>query len=99
GSCAVTCATNRANSVSHTSIITIVSDVPLSPGISRIDIHTSLDNRVKDHRLRAIFPVPVRVEHVAAEGTFEVRTRPAATARPADIADWADGHVNTFPQN
>ena len=94
----VACTTNRAERSSRTSICTIVSDVALSPGIRRIDIHTSLDNRVKDHRLRAIFPVPVRVEHVAAEGTFEVRTRPAATARPADIADWAEEPVNTFPQ-
>ena len=94
----VACTANREERNSHSSVCAIVSDVALSPGVRRIDIHTSLDNRVKDHRLRAIFPVPWRVENVAAEGTFEVRTRPVAAARPADIADWAEEPVNTFPQ-
>src|SRR5205823_4613313 len=46
----------------------------------------------------AIFPIPYRVENVAAEGTFEVRMRPIAAPRPADVAEWAEEPVNTFPQ-
>jgi mannosylglycerate hydrolase len=77
---------------------TITSEVSLIPGVRRIDIRTSIDNPAKDHRLRVIFPVPYTVEHVAAEGTFEVRSRPVAAARPADVRTWAEAPVNTFPQ-
>jgi alpha-mannosidase len=68
------------------------------PGVQRVDIHTSVENKVKDHRLRVVFPVSYKVEHVAAESTFEVRLRPVAALRPADISDWAEEPVNTFPQ-
>jgi alpha-mannosidase len=56
-----------------------------------------VDNQVKDHRLRVLFPVPYSVEHVAAEGTFEVRVRPVAAPRPDDVEDWIEEPVNTFP--
>jgi mannosylglycerate hydrolase len=94
----VACTANRAERSSRASVCHIVSDVALSPGVQRIDIHTSIDNKAKDHRLRVIFPVPLQVEHVSAEGTFEVRTRPVATARPENDDDWIEEPVNTFPQ-
>ena len=92
------CAANRAERSSRPTVCHIVSDISLTPGRRRIDISTSVENRVKDHRLRVIFPVPYTVEHAAAEGAFEVRTRPVAAPRPADVADWAEEPVNTFPQ-
>ena len=89
---------DRTERSSRTTACQIVSDISLTPGVRRVDIHTSFDNKAKDHRLRVVFPVPYRVEHVAAEGTFEVRTRPVAAERPADVADWSEEPVNTFPQ-
>jgi alpha-mannosidase len=76
----------------------IASEISLSPGVRRIHIHTSMENMVKDHRIRVTFPVLYRVESVAAEGTFEVRTRPVAAPRPANVADWSEEPVNCFPQ-
>ncbi|HLI06232.1 MAG TPA: glycoside hydrolase family 38 C-terminal domain-containing protein [Ktedonobacteraceae bacterium] len=76
----------------------ITSEVTLIPDTRRIDIRTSIDNAAKDHRLRVIFPVPFSVEQVAAEGTFEVCSRPIASAHPADTTGWAETPVNTFPQ-
>ncbi|MGH2498312.1 MAG: alpha-mannosidase [Ktedonobacteraceae bacterium] len=76
----------------------ITSEITLSPGVRRIDIHTSVENMVKDHRIRVTFPVLYKVESVAAEGTFEVRIRPTAAPRPADVADWSEEPVNCFPQ-
>ena len=76
----------------------ITSEISLSPGARRIDIHTSLENAAKDHRIRVTFPVLYKVESVAAEGTFEVRTRPVAAPRPANVAAWSEEPVNTFPQ-
>ena len=75
----------------------IVSEISLTPGVRRIDIHTSVENMVKDHRLRVTFPVSYVVDNAAAEGTFEVRTRPIAAPRPADVSEWAEEPVKYFP--
>ncbi len=76
----------------------ITSEISLSPEARRIDIHISLENVAKDHRIRVAFPVLYKVESVAAEGTFEVRTRPVTAPRPADVSDWSEEPVNYFPQ-
>ncbi len=92
------CSPDRDERSSNMIECPIVSEVSLIPGVRRIAIHTRIDNRVKDHRLRVVFPVSYTVEHVAAESTFEVRMRPVAAPRPADVSDWAEAPVNTFPQ-
>ncbi len=92
------CSANRAERSARHVSWPIISEISLAPGVRRIDITTTVENKVKDHRLRVIFPVPYTVENVAAEGTFEVRTRPIAAPRPADVAEWAEEPVNTFPQ-
>ncbi len=92
------CAPSRTERDSRTTLCAITSDITLFPGVQRITIHTSVDNRVKDHRLRVLFPVSFTAEEVAAEGTFEVRMRPVAQSIPADVAEWIEGLVNVFPQ-
>jgi len=92
------CSPNRAERSTRTAICTIISEVSLFPGARRIDFHTSIENSVKDHRLRVIFPVPYNVESAYAEGTFEIRSRPIAAYHSADVAEWAEAPVNTFPQ-
>ncbi len=92
------CSTTRTERSAQMLICPIVSEVSLTPGVRRVDIHTSVDNLAKDHRLRVTFPVPFTVENAAAEGTFEVRSRPVDAPRPADVADWLEQPVNTFPQ-
>ncbi len=90
--------TTRSERSPHMSVCPIFSEVSLTPGVRRIDIHTSVENLAKDHRLRVTFPLPYAVENAAAEGTFEVRSRPIAAPRPADVVDWLEEPVNTFPQ-
>jgi mannosylglycerate hydrolase len=92
------CSPDRSERSSHMIECPIVSEISLIPGVRRVDIHTTIENRVKDHRLRVVFPVSYAVEHVAAESTFEVRLRPVAAPRPADVSAWAEEPVNTFPQ-
>ncbi len=92
------CAASRTERSEHSTICQVTSEVTLTPGVRRIAIHTSIDNRVKDHRLRVLFPVPYTAEHVAAEGTFEVCVRPVAAPRPAGVENWAEEPVSTFPQ-
>ncbi len=92
------CSASRAERSTRSTICPIISDISLIPGVRRIDIHTYVDNKAKDHRLRVTFPVSYIVEQVAAEGTFEVRTRHVVQPRPADEAEWAEAPVNLFPQ-
>ncbi len=92
------CSSTRAERSGHRTICSIVSEISLTPGVRRVDIHTSVENTVKDHRLRVTFPVSYTVEIAAAEGTFEVRSRPAAAPRPANVNEWMEEPVNTFPQ-
>ena len=92
------CTSARDERSAQMTIFPIVSEVSLIPGVRRIDIHTSVENTAKDHRLRVTFPLPYPVEIAAAEGTFEVRLRPIASPRPADITEWIEDPVNTFPQ-
>lgn len=92
------CSSTRAERSGHRTICSIVSEISLTPGVRRVDIHTSVENTVKDHRLRVTFPVSYTVESAAAEGTFEVRSRPAAAPRPANVNEWMEEPVNTFPQ-
>src|SRR5205823_3873513 len=63
------CAANRTERSSRVNMYQITSEITLIPGVRRIDIHTSMENKVKDHRLRVIFPLSYKVESVAAEGT------------------------------
>jgi alpha-mannosidase len=54
----------------------IVSEVHLSAGTARVDIHTSVDNQCSDHRLRVHFPGPFKAESGSFDGHFEVVERP-----------------------
>jgi alpha-mannosidase len=57
--------------------IPITTVITLTSGVPRADIHTRVENRAKDHRLRVHFPVPVqKVESAAYDGHFEIVKRP-----------------------
>jgi mannosylglycerate hydrolase len=55
----------------------ITSYVTLSAAVKRVDIVTQIDNRAKDHRLRALFPSGLVTDRVYADGHFDVVERPA----------------------
>ena len=92
------CTENRTERSTQTTACAISSDITLFPGIRRITIHTSVENKVKDHRLRVLFPVPFQTQEASAEGTFEVRTRPVAQTLAENVAEWIEKPVNVFPQ-
>lgn len=50
--------------------------VTLYPNIRRIDIKTTVENRCKHHRLRALFPTGVKAQDCWSAGTFSVDKRP-----------------------
>ena len=49
--------------------------VRLTAGVDRVDVEVQVDNRAKDHRLRVLFPTPLRTESASYDGHFEVVPR------------------------
>ncbi|HLJ34855.1 MAG TPA: glycoside hydrolase family 38 C-terminal domain-containing protein [Ktedonobacteraceae bacterium] len=92
------CSANRSERSARMVGCSIVSEISLVPGMRRIEIHTHVENKARDHRIRVMFPALYKVEDVAAEGTFEVRMRPVSLPRTADVLEWMEEPVNTFPQ-
>jgi alpha-mannosidase len=61
-----------------------------------VRIETRLDNRVRDHRLRAVFPTGVIDDHVWSDGHFLVNRRGLPDT---DLgADWVQPPTGTYPQ-
>ena len=69
--------------------------ITLHSGVRRINIRTAFENKVKDHRLSAVFPTDIKTSHSEAEGPFDIIQRsidlPAAT-------DWKEPPASTHPQ-
>ena len=74
----------------------ILSRISLYPGVRRIDIETTIDNRAEDHRLRVHFPSGLRSQHSHAEQHFGVVRR--AIALPQDDGTWMETPSGTYPQ-
>jgi alpha-mannosidase len=89
-------AEGRRRRLEETVEIPITSRTSLYPGVKRIDIHTTVTNRARDHRLRVHFPTPWRVESSCAESAFDVIERPIDM--PMDTNGWIEQPVPTHPQ-
>jgi mannosylglycerate hydrolase len=66
----------------------ITTTVTLTNGVPRVDIHTRVDNRAKDHRLRVHFPAPFTANSAEYDGHFEIVKRPIGL--PPFDATWAE---------
>ena len=51
-------------------------EVALWAGVPRVEITVQFDNRVRDHRLRTVFPTDLQTDCLAAETPFAVVQRP-----------------------
>ncbi len=76
--------------------IPIMSRVSLAPGIPRVDVHTEIENRAENHRLRVHFPAPFVVDQADYDGHFEVVRRPLGV--PEKGADWVEAPRPEVPQ-
>ena len=70
--------------------------ITLTNGVPRVDIHTRVDNRARDHRLRVHFPVPLAASDADYDGHFEVVRRPVGV--PPFDATWAEDPRPEAPQ-
>jgi mannosylglycerate hydrolase len=67
--------------------------VRLLPGSRRVEIRTELVNRVRDHRLRAVFPTGMPAEEATAETAFGTVSRPT---RPRASEGWREVETATY---
>jgi alpha-mannosidase/mannosylglycerate hydrolase len=74
--------------VSHTVTLRRDSDA--------IEVHTTVDNTVRDHRLRVFFPSDAKADTYLADGTFDVLERNIALRE--DNARYKELEVETKPQ-
>ncbi len=71
----VSLAPDRKSRAKETVAARISSRVTLTSGVPRVDIHTTVDNAARDHRLRVHFAAPFEVEKAEHDGHFEVVER------------------------
>jgi len=61
----------------------------------RVEIRLTIDNRAKDHRLRALFPTGLQAVESRAAGQFDVVARPIGTL---ETGKWFEQPLPTHPQ-
>ncbi len=71
------------------------SYVTLYAGGRRVDLRTVFENKVRDHRLRVLFPTDIKTDHSYAESQFDVVKREIDLS-PA--VNWKDPPSPTHPQ-
>lgn len=76
--------------------LTLHSDITLHASVKRVDIRTHFVNPLKDHRLRAVFPLGRKVQTSSAESAFCVIDRP--TRLPEDQRGSGEPAVHEHPQ-
>ena len=74
----------------------VTTRISLAAGVPRVDIHTEVDNRARDHRLRVHFPVPFNAQEADFDGHFEIVRRPLAL--PAFDDTWVEQPRPEKPQ-
>jgi hypothetical protein len=74
----------------------IVSDVTLRADSDRVEVTTTIDNQVLDHRVRVLFPTGLKGETYLSDSAFDVVERPVALLPDNDQRKELD--VETRPQ-
>ena len=76
--------------------LVIDSFITLRQGSDRIEVRTTVNNTVRDHRLRVLLPTGAHAESYLADGAFDVVERPIAL--PGDNHRSRELAVETRPQ-
>lgn len=76
---------------SKSEIVHIVSFVELAANAGHVEISTTVYNRVKDHRLRVIFPSGIQTDHSLAGMPFDVARFPIVEEAANDVPDALKG--------
>jgi hypothetical protein len=74
----------------------IVSEVTLRDGSERIEVRTQVQNDIRDHRIRVLFPTGSEADSFESDSAFDVVRRPIAL--PADNDRRRELDLETRPQ-
>ncbi len=80
----------------ETTPLKIVSEVTLRAGADRLEVTTTVENTVQDHRLRVLLPTHLSGDTYLSDSAFDAVQRPVALA--ADNASRRELDVETRPQ-
>ena len=69
-----------------TRVCPVVVRISLAAGSRRVEVSTEIDNRVRNHRLRALFPTGIRAERTQCDGAFGVHDRHIRVTDPTPIS-------------
>ncbi len=89
-------AQNRKSRSKKRVSLPIRTSITIYNGVPRVDIHTELDNRARDHRLRVHFPAPFQSDTGWHDGHFEVVERKVGI--PAFDDSWVEQPRPEVPQ-
>ncbi len=89
-------AVDRRSRAARSVPMKITCRVVLTKGVSRVDVHTTVENRAKDHRLRVHFPASFAVTQAEYDGHFEIVNRPVGL--PEWDEDWIEQPRPEAPQ-
>jgi alpha-mannosidase len=90
----------RQRRIDETILCPITVDLMLRQGSRRLELEVTIDNRVKDHRLRMLFPTDLAdVERVHSAMQFDVIERPITPVPIAPGNWWVEDPPQTFPQH
>ena len=73
----------------------VLVKVRLDAGSPLVDVELVVENRARDHRLRALFPTGIASETLVSDGHFMINERPIDRG---DHPDWAQPPPDTAPQ-
>ncbi|NUM48049.1 MAG: hypothetical protein HUU38_25365 [Anaerolineales bacterium] len=67
---------DRERRDSRTCLVPVLTFVELTANARHVEIHTTVHNIVKDHRLRVLFPTGIQTDHSQAGMPFDIATFP-----------------------
>ncbi len=86
---------DRASRSQELVLCPAIVTIRLLPGSRRVEINTEFYNRVRDHRLRAVFPSGMEAESSVAETAFGTVRRPT---KARDSTGWREQDSATYAQ-
>ena len=68
----------------------------VTPGVERVDVRVEMDNRARDHRLCALFPLGARAGRCLSDSVFSIDERAIVRGAGGDYAGWMERPNNSF---
>ena len=72
----------------------ISTEITLRKGSPYLEFRTVVDNTIKDHRLRVVFPTNLKAEHVWADSPYDIVKR---TIQRPESEGWYEEPLRTYP--